>query len=458
MPSGGTFSRVWVLALSLVLVGTSAALAQNTLPPPIPVYPLSDTPNVPDFISIDDGEVAIMPVQGATRYRICVKGPVTEGTCGIFDQTFAATQGIAGPSGSLRFFVQIPLNRQNSVGHWSVSACNNTTCFSGSVFQTFLVLPRSATTQAPATAPAGIIPANRNVTFPWTNNVVPNPGTQSNAGTQLIILPSGPQQLSGYSSINPTQVPAPGLSIPVNQGLTSQPVTLPQNLPAIKWAVLSCHDFGNVTVQIPQLNGTATTRVVNKGRRCTARNTAWRSMRVPDFFSTVIVPTLLHPRCVNCHAVAADNFQNDPQSGGNGGLPFGHQQVTSATDNAGGCASASCHNDGRLPLQGDINPGWHAAPATKDFRKRPTENEAQHVQRLCALAQETVTHPQTGQPVNGYGHMTRDKLILWAVNANANGNVQLPGTAARPPAPPGSIVAWQNAVYTWWFIAQRACD
>jgi len=169
-------------------------------------------------------------------------------------------------------------------------------------------------------------------------------------------------------------------------------------------------------------------------------------MRVANFFSAVVAPTFLHPRCVNCHAVAPDNFQNDPPSNGNGGLPSNHPAVNAATN------CASCHTNNLLPAQGTINPGWHAAPGSMDFRRSANENAGQHIQRLCSMAQ------QTASAGSGYQHLTQDKLILWAVNPNQNGNVQLPGGPGRPAAPPGNITAWQNEVYVWWHKTQKACD
>jgi hypothetical protein len=152
-------------------------------------------------------------------------------------------------------------------------------------------------------------------------------------------------------------------------------------------------------------------------------------MHVSNFFSTVIVPTMLHPRCVNCHLAPPNGF------------PPGHR---TASTNCG-----SCHNSTK-PAEGNINLEWHAPPTDMNFLRRQNETVPQHIQRLCGMA-------IVGG--NGYHHLTQDKLILWGVKGVNNGNVAVPsGGAALQAAPPGNVQAWQNEVYAWWFMTRKACD
>jgi hypothetical protein len=255
---------------------------------------------------------------------------------------------------------------------------------------------------------SSIIPPNRTVTFQWTNHQL------ANEGPQLIILPQGiPTNLSSiFTMNNPTAANLPGRSLSLAPGATSHQMTLPADLgPAIKWTVANCRNFPN------------------KGRRCSQIVTSWKSMRIPNFFSTAIVPTMLHPRCVNCHLAPPSGF------------PPGHRP---ASADCGGC------HDSTKPAEGNINLAWHAPDSDMNFVKRPSETVAQHIQRLCSMAK-----------LNGGGfqHLTQDKLILWAVKSVNSGNVAVPPNgAALQAAPPGNVQVWQNAVYTWWFSTQKACD
>lgn len=430
-------SLAGVFCILLVLVaGISPALAQS-LPAPIPVRPLSNgVPGVPgsDAISTGDGaRVAFTHVAGATHYHICFRAPgnfcqdtFTPPLQSIFAVTARINSSIPLAAGqTIEFFLPIPNGFQGGRIQWEAKSCagpNPTQCGQASPFQQVLVLLPQAI--FPANSPS-TIPNDRRVTLQWTNH------PDANRGPQLIILPQGiATNLSSlFSMSNPTVANPPGLSIELQPGATSHTITLPLALgPAVKWAVANCKDFPS------------------KPRRCSQLITSWKSMRVANFFSTVVAPTFLHARCVNCHAVAADNFQNDPPSNGNGGLPSNHPAVNASNN------CAQCHTNNLLPAQGSINPGWHAAPANMDFRRGSNENAAQHNQRLCSMAQQTTSAG------SGYQHLTQDKLILWAVNPNQSGNVLLPGGAVRPTAPPGNTTAWQNEVYVWWHMTQKACD
>ena len=444
-------SPTTVLMLSLLLAltaGVSPAVAQNPLPAPTLLRPLTNgIPNVPgsDAISTGDGaRVAFTHVAGATHYHICFKAPgniCQDQRTPPLQSMFAVTARInpiapqplppVAQGGTIEFFLPIPDGFQGGRIQWEVKSCtgpNPTQCGQASPFQQVIVLLPSATLSPNVPS---IIPNNRSVTFQWTNHPL------ADEGTQLIVLPDGiPTNLiSVFTMSNPTVANPPGFSMPLGSGVSNQAVVLDPGLgPMIKWTVASCRNFPN------------------KGRRCSQLLTSWKSMRVPNFFSTIIAPTFRHPRCVNCHAVATDSFMNDPATNGNGGLPSNHPQVNAAMDNSGGCAN--CHTNNLLPAQGTINPGWHAAPAPMDFRNRTPA-------QLCSMAQQSATDPITGQPVSGFQHLTQDKLILWAVNPNPQGNVQLPSIPAgqtRPPAPPANIAAWQNEVYVWWFKTQKACD
>lgn len=434
MPRCELFSKVLLLTISLLVVGTSTALAQNPLPPPTLLRPLTNgIPNVPgsDAISTGDGaRVAFTHVAGATHYHICFKAPgnfcqdqFTQPLQSMFAVAARINSSIPiSPGGTIEFFLPIRDGLQGGRMQWEVKSCtgqNPTQCGQASPFQTVIVLLPSATLSSNVPS---IIPNNRSVMFQWTNHQL------ADEGAQLIILPDGipTNLLSVFKMTTPTVANPPGLSMQMGQGVTNQAVPLDPALgPAIKWTVASCRNFPN------------------KGRRCSQLLTSWKSMRVPNFFSTVIAPTFRHPRCLNCHAVATDSFQNDPATNGNGGLPSNHPQVNATLDNSGGCAN--CHTNNLLPAQGTINPGWHAAPAAMDFRNRTNA-------QLCSMAQ------QNAGGVSGFQHLTQDKLILWAVNPNQQGNVQLPGGPGRQAAPPANIAAWQNEVYVWWFKTQKACD
>lgn len=413
-------SRVWFLAISLFLVGTSMALAQNPLPPPTLLRPLTDgIPNVPgsDAISTGDGaRVAFSHVAGATHYHICFRAPgnicqdqFNPPLQSMFPVAARINPSIqVAPGGTIEFFLPISNGFQGGRIQWEVKSCtgpNPTQCGQASPFQQVIVLLPQA---AIAPNSPSSIPNNRTVTLQWSNH------PQANQGPQLIILPQGlPQNLSAlFTMVNPTVAAPSSLSIPLQPGATSHTMTLPPELgPAIKWAVANCRDFPN------------------KGRRCSQIITSWKSMQVPNFFSTVIMPTMLHPRCVNCHLAPPNGF------------PPGHRTASTVC--------GSCH-DATKPIEGNINLEWHAPPTNMNFVRGQNETVTQHIQRLCSAAR-----------LNGSGfqHLTQDKLILWGVKGVSNRNVAVPsGGAALQAAPPGNVQAWQNQVYSWWFATQKACD
>lgn len=412
------FSLVKLFAFGILLAGTtftSTALAQTAQMPTL-LYPDLALAPPHDAITIDDGEVRLMPVPNATRYDICVKD-IGAGQC-YFRASLTPSQGVAGPNGSLRFFPRIPVEKQTTMGEWSAAACLNSNANSCSNFppgKRFIVLTRQATATEPAGSAA--IGNTRTVRFRWTNNPL------ANDGTQLIILRGDiPPHTNGFVGGNPTVAPPPGISQPVPRGANSYDVTLPPGLTTIRWAVGTCHNFTNA----------------NKGRRCSQRYTTWRTATVPGFFGFVIMPTFQHARCVNCHAVAADNFQNDPASNPNGGLPANHPVVTATTNNQStqnGQGCRSCHTDAFLPTQGNVNPGWHAAPAGLDFRNRTL---MQH----CLAAQFGAGSSVGDAAV--LSHLTEDKLILWAI-----GDGRVPGGGTRPLAPPGNIDTWRTQITAW---------
>lgn len=413
---------MWLLLFAIV-TGASPAIAQNTLPAPTLLRPLTNgIQNVPgsDAISTGDGaRVAFTHVTGATHYYICFRAPGN--ICqdqrnpplqSIFPVTArinpSAPQPLpaAQPGGTIEFFLPIPDVFQGGRIQWFVRSCagpNLSQCGEPSGIQFALVLLPTA---IPAANSPSTIPNNRSVTLQWTNHL------QADQGPQLIIVPQGlPTNLSAlFRMSTPTVAAPPGLSIPLPQGATSHTITLPPELgPAIKWAVANCRNFPD------------------KGRRCSQLITSWRSMRVSNFFSTVIVPTMLHPRCVNCHLAPPNGF------------PPGHRAASTNCE--------SCHASTK-PAEGNINLEWHAPPTVMDFLRRPNETATQHVQRLCSTATQ-----------NGFQHLTQDKLILWAVKGVTNGNVAVPpGGAALQAAPPGNVQAWQNQVYSWWFATMKACD
>lgn len=361
--------------------------------------------------------MAFTHVAGATHYHICFRAPgnvcqdqFSTPLQSMFPLTARANPPISVvPGGTIEFFLPIPNGFQGGRIQWEVKSCtgpNLNQCGQASPFQQVIVLLPQAvnTAHSPAT-----IPNNRTVTLQWANH------PEANRGPQLIILPSGlPNNLSAFFTMtNPTAANPPGLSIELQPGATTHMLTLPPALgPAVKWAVANCKSFPN-----------------GVNRRCSQLITSWKSMRVANFFSTVIVPTMQNPRCVNCHLAPPNGF------------PPGHR--------AASANCATCH-DSTLPAEGNLNPGWHAPPTNMNFVRGQNEAQAQHIQRLCTMAKVNG---------NGFQHLTQDKLILWGVKGVNNGNVVVPsGGAALPAASPGNVQAWQNVVYSWWFAAMKACD
>lgn len=395
----------WLGGLALLLT-TAAPASSQPLGTPTLVRPAWNLTGGGDAQTLEDAMVELMPVATATHYDICLR---QVGQDCYFLRRFALSEAQPGPNGALRFwFGGLPANREGTEGEWLAAACRasggTTTCGQWSSGNRFIMLTNYAT----ATAPASGNQPGRTVTFSWVNNPL------ADAGSQLILLHDLPHRV--FSRSNPTVVPAPSQSIALAAGVTSHTVTIPSGITSMRWAVGTCRNYPG------------------KGRRCSQLYPVWRTVTVPSFgFTSTVAATFKHQRCMNCHAVAADNFQNASATSPNRGLPASHPTVTAAT------SCSSCHTNALLPSEGTVNPGWHAAPASMDFRNK---TDAQ----LCLMAQLA----GNGTVASIRTHLTEDKLILWAVGdgrrpAASNGSALPP----LPFAPPGSIAAWRTAVNNW---------
>jgi len=321
-------------------------------------------------------------------------------------------------TGEFTFIVPVSVSVIGRSVQWRAQACsgpNQNNCTGAfSAAQTVKVLLPLATIPSGMT---NTIPQNRSVTFQWNNNPF------ADQGFQLIVLPNGPPHLSGFSNNNPTVAPPPGMSITLPVNTTSHTLTLPANMPGIRWAVGQCRNF-------------------NGARRCSQLYNSWRSMRIANFFGVALAPTFRHDRCVKCHAIANSGFSN---------VVPGHPNI--ALGNTNNCTT--CHNSNLLPTQGNINPGWHEAPASMDFRNLNTSPPTLKTDaQLCQMAK---LFPSAGA---AFQHLNQDKLILWAV-----GKGTLPSGVVRPTAPPDNnppnadqeILDWQRLVYTW-HTGQQPCN
>jgi hypothetical protein len=322
------------------------------------------------------------------------------------------------------------------------SCDNNDQCGQGFLEEKFIVLPTAPTLYGPATPHT--VPANRVVTFSWQHNSMnlSQLGVPSVPGDyQLTILTRAPEDI-GYPWANLDTLAFPNVSArlgigsncPVVPGQSNlnrrcHTLTIAPGTTNLIWTIANCATF-------PE-----------KGRRCGP--SAFRSLNAPQpmavSFSANLAPTFRHARCVNCHAVRADNYQLDSPSNPPGGLPSNHPVAptasgiwTPALENSGACAT--CHitigRESLLPEDGSINPGWHTpepglAPGT-DFRNKTDAD-------LCVLAKRAVATAQNAQE-----HLSEDKLILWAV-----GDGRVPGGTRKLTAPPHSIQGWQLIVEMW---------
>lgn len=149
-------------------------------------------------------------------------------------------------------------------------------------------------------------------------------------------------------------------------------------------------------------------------------------------FATTMAPAFEHPRCQNCHAVAATNFVSGGDANGVG-LPVGHTPVSVTTPNA---TCEGCHTSSLQP-PGAIDPGWHEAPLSNDLRNLS-------VSELCERATEV-----PGSATSAHNHLTEDRLILWAFKPER----PFDGTFFEA-APPFSVEAWRDVVDLWRDLGQ----
>jgi hypothetical protein len=359
----------------------------------------------------------------ATRFKLCLwrQGVGIAYSCRFFNQS----EGVAEGPDKIRFVVQIPGAEQGQVNELSVQACNNSDqCGTGNR-ERFLVLPTAPTVFGPPHP--STVPPTRTVTFSWQHLTINIPGAPAPfpGDYQLTILTAAPEEV-GWTSFNPEAVSAPNQSLRLGVGskcpfvpgqgnLTNKchTLTLPPGPTAFIWTIANCATY-------PE-----------KGRRCglgSSFRTLNASATAPVSFSASLAPTFRHARCVNCHAVVPDGFQNDSPDNPPGGLPSNHPGVNANSNCTG------CHTNNLLPAQGTVNPGWHG-PAGMDFRNR-------NDQQLCLSAHFGVGGQGTTQAV--LDHLTQDKLILWAI-----GDGRVPGGGTRPLAPPGNIATWQSTVQAW---------
>jgi hypothetical protein len=427
---------VLVWCLSTVVVAEIVALAQAPPMPPTLVRPNRESTNPGFDISGRTLSVYLNTTAIGNTYKICVRDPGAN-SCYI-NVEVSKNSGMPMNDGSRKYNIStpIPANRQSTTSEWSARTCTGNYCGGFAPFKQFFVVPDAPNLTAPA--PNAALSNTRTVTYSWTANQA------ANAGFQLYVLTRPPEEI-GFNLYRPDAfLPIPSESVFIPAGTTSRTLEMTPGQTVIRWSVASCANF-QVGNQNPK-------------RRCSDVIPSPRLLTAPAFFGFAIWPTFRHDRCVNCHAVAADNFQNDlpppppgqrlPPENQAGGLPGGHPSVNAKSN------CAICHNNGLLPTQGSVNPGWHAAPAALDFRNRT-------IPLLCGFARTGVGGATTANAVRD--HLTQDKLILWAVG---DGRVPTtPTTTVRPTAPPDSnppntgqeIQAWRQLVNRW-VDAGMPCD
>jgi hypothetical protein len=198
--------------------------------------------------------VQLMPVPNATKYQICVRD-FSAPNC-YFDEARSASSGDRMSDGSIRFNIPIPPNKQATVSEWSAGACySNNVCGSHSPRQRFLIVPNPPLLLAPADPT--VLTKGRTVTFTWS------PHPLANAGYQLLLFTSHPEDIAGYNSYNPTVVPPPSQSIMIMPGSNNSfTLTLGPGQNRVGWTMVSCATF-------PE-----------KGRRCSTGHAPLRDLSV----------------------------------------------------------------------------------------------------------------------------------------------------------------------------------
>lgn len=423
--------------------GAPIAFAQANLAPPIIVRPVWSA--TPQFHSawVGGSQVIIRKAPNISKYQLILfhEGAATAYSTRIFSQAEGATEG-TGANTTIRFTVQIPSSEQGSVNRLVVKSCNNNNqCGNATSTERFIVLPSAPTLYEPGTPHT--VPANRVVTFSWQHSTVNLQLGQTSfpSDYQLTILTKAPEDI-GYPWTNLDTLAFPNVSARLGTGSNCPVVPGQSNLnrrchtltlaPGVVnyvWTIANCATF-------PE-----------KGRRCGP--SSFRSMTAPQpfavSFSANLAPTLRHARCVNCHAVRTDSYQNDAANNPAGGLPASHPFPpppatvwTSDLDNSGACMN--CHTNSLLPTEGNINPGWHTPASARDFRNKTNDE-------LCQLARAFATPATSARE-----HLSEDKLILWAV-----GDGGVPDGTKRPTASPHSIQGWRLIVFMW-DQAGRQCN
>jgi hypothetical protein len=399
------------------LVGTTVSRAENfelsgwCTPPPAPrlVVPSWSSTNASDsYASSGTWAVTLAPVAGADRYRLCLRNS-GQASCYASPVPSASAASVRA-NGDLQFPITIPADRQATVGEWTAQACNGAAtapvCGPWATAERFTIVPDPPTMSAPTNNYAW---TTRRITFAWQNS------TFANAGYQLFIWRNG--RANDYDFLDPARaLVAPDRNIQLVAGTSNYTIDLPPGLSSVRWGMASCANF-------PE-----------KGRRCSQGMTT-RNFTVPPYFTYHLAPAFQHARCINCHAVKADNFAKDTTTDQSKGLPSVHSTVTASTN----CATSTCHSSSLLPA-GGIDPGWQAAPAVSDLRNK-------NVAQLCSIALNPGSKAGTVR-----NHLTQDRLILWAVGSGA-----VPGGKYLEKAPPGTVSAWQQSVILW-DEAGRPCD
>ena len=334
-------------------------------------------------------------VNGASKYEICIRD-VGSNNCYVRKKVSGQTVG-----NRVNLQVTIPNSKQGKIAQWLARACNNQNqCSSWSRSEKFTIIPKAAILTSP-TSNEDI--NSRSVQLRWSRH------NYSTAGFQVFIYKRGtrpydwyqPEKQSNNNFYNYKVNNASSIGVNVRV-----PDSLGNNL---SWIVVACANYSG------------------KGRRCSlggrSRNITISSPSSSNNnnarFSQLLKSTFQSARCVQCH---------------------GGKNLSSHNP---GSDCKSCHSQSNTYKIGGLNVDWHAAPSSMNFVNKSSSYLCNKAKQPPASASSSACG--SSDPAERVRcHLTKDPLILWAVDSG-----RLPNERNVTKAMPGSKNSWKQRVDQW---------
>jgi len=351
--------------------------------------------NTESYAMSGNWQFTVSKISGASKYELCLRD---EGASNCFSRQ-KITGRVNGNRVNLPF--TISANRQGRIVKWQARACNSSNqCGSWSNLEKFTVVPNAANLSAPSN---NATVNSRSLQLRWSRN------NYASAGYQVYVYKRGTRPYDWYQPTKRSN--SDFYNYQVNSASsTGANIRIPESLGSnLSWIVVACANY------------------TGKGRRCSlggrSRNVTISTTTTQTSnnarFSQLLKSTFQSARCIQCH----------------GGKNL--------TNHNPGTQCKNCHSQSNTYKTGGLNVDWHAAPSSMNFVNKSSSY-------LCNKAKQPP--PSASSSACGSSapaervrcHLTKDPLILWAVDSG-----RLPNGSNATKATPGSKSTWKQRVDQW---------